>query len=112
MSQNNAGRELGIVNGPEELGAAVRRARLALGLTPEQAADRAGVSPKTLIELEQGAWDMTMAEAFNVINNVGLELVAQPMGKAVLAKILTGNPDEVASALEEYYGAERPWMFP
>jgi transcriptional regulator with XRE-family HTH domain len=112
MSQSNAGRELGIVNAPEDLGATIRRARLALGLTPEQAAERCGVTAHTLVQLEHGAWDMNLAEVFSVVNNLGLELVAQPMGKAMLAKILTGDPEEVSSALDEYYGAERPWMFP
>ena len=112
MDQQNVRNSLGIISRPEDLGAAVRRARMALGLTPEQAAERAGVSARTLTDLEHGAWDMTMSEAFDIINNVGLELILQPMGTAVMGKILAGDPLEASSILDEYYGPARPWLFP
>jgi transcriptional regulator with XRE-family HTH domain len=112
MDQPNVRNSLGIISRPEDLGAAVRRARLALGLTPEQAAERCGVATRTLTDLEYGAWDMTMSEAFDIINNVGLEVVMQPMGTAVMEKIMAGDPLEASSILDEYYGPERPWLFP
>jgi transcriptional regulator with XRE-family HTH domain len=91
---------------------AVREARLSLGLTVEQAAERCSVLPKTLIELEQGSWETSIAEAFNVINNIGVEMVVQPMGTAVMSKIIAGDPLEASSLLDEYYGPARPWVFP
>jgi transcriptional regulator with XRE-family HTH domain len=114
MSKPITGLEESLVTGPADLGAAIRVARLALGLTPEQAAERCGVSTENLLELEHGAGDVYLVDAFRVINHIGLEAVTQPIGKAMLTRILmgAGDPVEVASALEEYYGAERPWLFP
>ena len=115
MSQSITGLESVVVTGPADLGAAVRVARIALGLTPEQAAERCGVSTRSLVELENGGGHLYLVDAFRVINHIGLEAVTQPIGKAALMRILmadTGDPAELASALKEHFGAEQPWLFP
>ena len=85
---------------PAELGAAVRWARVSMGLSIEQAAAATGVPPKTLVEIEIGAGDVCLNDAMRVASLCGLELLAQPRGTNALGKILSAETPVEAPAAE------------
>ena len=62
-----------------ELGAAVRAARKALGLTLTEAARRCGVGPRFLLELEHGKPGVRLDKALAVMYGVGLAGIVLPM---------------------------------
>jgi HTH-type transcriptional regulator / antitoxin HipB len=62
------------IDGPQELGAAVRAARKAQGLRLEDLALAAGVGVRFLSEFERGKPSTQLAEAMRVVAAVGLEL--------------------------------------
>ena len=62
-----------------ELGAAIRAARHALGLTIIQAARRCRVGPRFLLELEHGKPGVRLDKALAVMYGVGLAGIVMPM---------------------------------
>ena len=76
---------------PIELGAAVRSARTSMGLSIEQAAERADVTPRLQMDVENGCGDVYLADALRVASLCGLELLAQRRGTNALAKIIAGE---------------------
>jgi len=85
---------------PAELGAAVRAARTSMGLSIEQAAQRADVTPSLQMDIENGRGDVYLTDALRVASLCGLELLAQRRGTNALAKIIAGEAglDEEAPA--------------
>jgi transcriptional regulator with XRE-family HTH domain len=81
----------GFVATPAELGAAVRAARTSMGLSIEQAAQRADVTPRMQMDVENGRGDVYLGDALRVASLCGLELLAQRRGTNALAKILAGD---------------------
>lgn len=66
---------------PEQLGAAVRRARKARGLRLEDLAAAAGVGPRFLSELERGKPTVRLDAVLRVVGALGLRLtVEDPRG--------------------------------
>lgn len=77
----------------QELGAAIRRARNARGLTQQQLAAAAGLSRNTLNRLENGLFpDLGVKKAQAILEELGLELTLKP------AKREAGKPDFVGMA--------------
>ena len=66
---------------PAELGAAVHAARLTAGLTQEEAARKAAVSRRWLIELERGHSNAQLGKVLHVLRILGLgvQLVPVPL---------------------------------
>jgi len=62
-----------------ELGAAIRAARKALGLTLTDAARRCRVGPRFLLELEHGKPNVRLDKALAVMYGVGLAGIVLPM---------------------------------
>jgi len=62
-----------------ELGAAIRAARKALGLTLTDAARRCSVGPRFLLELEHGKPSVRLDKALAVMYGVGLAGIVLPM---------------------------------
>ncbi len=76
---------------PAELGAAIRAARSSMGLSIEQAANLADVTPRMQMDIENGAGDIYMIDALRVASLCGLELLAQARGTNALQKIISGE---------------------
>lgn len=67
----------------QELGAAIRKARNARGLTQRQLAAAAGLSRNTLNRLENGLFpDLGVKKAQAILEELGLELTLKPVGSA------------------------------
>lgn len=64
---------------PAELGRAVRAARLARGLTQEDLADRAKVSRKFVVQLEEGKASAHLGKVLTVMMSAGLVGMAVPV---------------------------------
>lgn len=62
----------------EEIGTAVRRARLAQGLRQDQLAAAAGVGLRFLIELERGKPTVRLDKVLAVLNALGCRLELRP----------------------------------
>lgn len=62
----------------EELGAIVRRARLAQGLRQDQLAAAAGVGLRFLVELERGKPTVRLVKVLAVLNALGCRLQVTP----------------------------------
>src|SRR3990172_2549230 len=62
----------------EEIGAIVRRARLAQGLRQDQLAAAAGVGLRFLVELERGKPTVRLAKVLAVLNALGCRLAVTP----------------------------------
>ena len=93
---------------PAELGAAVRAARTFMGLSIEQAATRADVTPKAQMDVENGRGDVYLDEALRIASLCGLELVAQARGTSALAKIIASDSKERDEArIQDVSGTER-----
>ena len=56
------------------LGAAIRAARLAAGLTQAELADRLGVTRQTVIAIEQGRYSPSLEMAFQIARAFGVPL--------------------------------------
>jgi transcriptional regulator with XRE-family HTH domain len=68
---------------PDELGASIRAARRARGLTLEDVALGAGVGIRYLSELERGKATARLGEALRVARSLGLDLVMEdPLDRA------------------------------
>jgi HTH-type transcriptional regulator/antitoxin HipB len=66
---------------PQDLGAALRRARKARGLRQEDLALAAGVGLRFIGELERGKPTVRLAETLRVVSALGVELtIADPRG--------------------------------
>jgi y4mF family transcriptional regulator len=63
-----------IVTTPEDLGAAIRAARMARGLRLEDLALAAGVGPRFLGELERGKPTVRLAETLRVAAALGISI--------------------------------------
>jgi|CXWJ01.1.fsa_nt_gi transcriptional regulator with XRE-family HTH domain len=61
-----------------ELGAVVHEARVAAGLTQAEAARRAAVSRKWLIELEQGHSNAQLGKVLHTLRSLGLTIEIAP----------------------------------
>ena len=66
------------IGSPADLGAAIRRARKAAGLTQGDLALAAGVGVRFLVELEKGKPGCETGRSLTVAKAVGLELVVRP----------------------------------
>lgn len=65
----------------QELGAAIRKARSARGLTQKQVAAAAGLSRNTLNRLENGLFpDLGVKKAQAILEKLGMELVVKAVG--------------------------------
>lgn len=62
------------VTTPEDLGAAIRAARIARGLRLEDVALAAGVGPRFLGELERGKPTVRLAESLRVAAALGISI--------------------------------------
>jgi y4mF family transcriptional regulator len=76
ISQNVPDREHDMT--VEELGAIVRRARLAQGLRQDQLAAAAGVGLRFLVELERGKPTVRLVKVLAVLNALGCRLQVTP----------------------------------
>jgi len=68
----------GKILGPEQLGALLRRVRKAQGITQEDLAGLAGVGPRLIGEIERGKPTAEIGKVFQLLANLGLDLVVQP----------------------------------
>lgn len=64
----------GKLRSPEDLGRAVRHARVTAGLTQVELADRLGVTQRWLSELETGRPKILDARLFSVIGRLGISV--------------------------------------
>jgi len=64
----------GRLRSPEDLGRAVRHARVTAGLTQMELAERLGVSQRWLSELETGRPKIFDARLFSVISRLGISV--------------------------------------
>lgn len=80
---------------PIELGRAVQRARTRLGLTQAEAAKKAGVSRRWLIELERGHGNAQIGKVLAALQALGLTLEVVPhelpTGHSELDDIIEGT---------------------
>lgn len=66
------------VRSARELGEALRRARLAQGLTQEELADIAKLTRPHLVHIEKGKTTERLDQLFRLASLLGLELVVRP----------------------------------
>ncbi|MBI2071173.1 MAG: helix-turn-helix transcriptional regulator [Elusimicrobia bacterium] len=64
-----------IIKNPSDIGALVRQARAAAGLTQIQAARACGVGIRFLSDLENGKSSIHLGKTIQVLNGLGLRLV-------------------------------------
>ena len=64
------------VNAPRDIGARIREARKAAGLTQEQLAELAGTSTRTVRDIEKGTGATALGIVARVAEVVGLRLMA------------------------------------
>lgn len=64
-----------------DIGKVISAKRKELQLTQQALAERAGVSRRTLIELEHGRNDLCIRRLLRVVASVGLELNVRPASK-------------------------------
>ena len=74
-----------LVTSPAELGAAIRRARAALGLSYRDAAARCGVGRRFFNELENGKPTARLDKTLAVLMGVGLLPLIVPLEEAMKA---------------------------
>ena len=74
-----------IIRDVEDLGRAVRAARLAAGLDQVTAAGLLGVGPRFLGELERGKATLRLGLALQVLERLGLEQRLTPRGASAAA---------------------------
>lgn len=75
-----------------------RNRRIALGLTQDQAAAKAGVARRTLVDFETGGEGISVANLRRLMNAVGLEIAAREQASRPTL-------DELS---ERYQGADTP----
>ncbi|MEL6280691.1 MAG: helix-turn-helix domain-containing protein [Pseudomonadota bacterium] len=68
------------VRTPDQIGAALRRRRRALGLTQGQLGERAGLRQATISDLERGAKGVHLKSLCDVMAALGLELIIDQRG--------------------------------
>jgi len=61
-----------------EIGTAIRRARKEAGLTQQQLGDLAGVSDRTLRDIESGAGGSALRSVLTVLAVLGLQVTVTP----------------------------------
>ncbi|HHU38528.1 MAG TPA: helix-turn-helix transcriptional regulator [Propionibacterium sp.] len=80
---------------PIEVGRAVQHARARLGLTQAEAAQKAGVSRRWLIELERGHGNAQLGKVLATLHALGLTLQVVPhevpTGRSELDDIVEGT---------------------
>lgn len=86
-----------IVEDPKELGAAIRLARRARGLSQVQLAEASGCSQRFVSELERGKRTAELGKALDVARVVGLRLVAEDVASQAAGKAAV---DKMTAALE------------
>lgn len=74
------------VNGPDDIGRAIKVGRNHLGLLQAEAAGLCNVSPKFLSELEQGKKSAHLGKTLNVLRSLGLKLNILPSSILLKAK--------------------------
>ena len=74
MNAHGGGRTLSAATTPTQLGAALRSARLAAGLTQDALATRAGTTQRVISQLENAPDGRTLATLFRVLAALELEL--------------------------------------
>lgn len=67
-----------VVSVPSDLGAALKRYRLAQGVTQEQAAEFEGVGQSYISALEAGKFGSSLAHALRLLRILGFEIVVRP----------------------------------
>lgn len=66
------------VRSPEQFGIALRARRRELGITQEDLADVAGVSRKSVVDIEAGKPNAQLHIALRLAQALGLDVVLQP----------------------------------
>ena len=74
-----------LVTSPAELGSAIRRARVALGLSYREAAERCRVGRRFFNELENGKPTARLDKTLAVLMGVGLPPLIVPLEEAMKA---------------------------
>jgi HTH-type transcriptional regulator / antitoxin HipB len=70
----------GKITGVEDIGAAIRAKRGAIGMQQEQLAALAGVGPRFLSEVENGKASAEIGKVLQVLRRLGLEVSIAPRG--------------------------------
>lgn len=80
-----------------EIGRALKEARIALAMTQEQVADRAGISRPRYRDIETGTAAARATTLINIARALGLELmlIPQPMVPAVEALLRPHEDDDI-----------------
>lgn len=76
-----------IARTPEQIGAAIRRHRRALGINQNDVSTKTHLRQATISELEAGEAGTQLRTLFNVLTALNLELVIRPRTKASTDKI-------------------------
>jgi y4mF family transcriptional regulator len=66
----------------EDVGAAIRAKRQAIGIRQEELAGLAGVGPRFLSEIENGKASAEIGKVLQVLHRLGLEVSIKPRGGA------------------------------
>ncbi|WP_368501940.1 helix-turn-helix domain-containing protein [uncultured Olsenella sp.] len=94
---------------PRQMGQAVRSRRLELGLTQRELADKAGVSERLVLSLEQGeATDIRLDKLLGILGSLGLSLyVGGGSSTATAVRQASASPqvsdEELTKCYEETY---------
>lgn len=70
----------GKIRNVEDVGAAIRAKRAAIGMQQEQLAALAGVGPRFLSEVENGKASAEIGKVLHVLKRLGLEVSITPRG--------------------------------
>lgn len=70
----------GKIRNVEDIGAAIRAKRAAIGMQQEQLAALAGVGPRFLSEVENGKESAEIGKVLHVLRRLGLEVSITPRG--------------------------------
>lgn len=90
-----------------ELGARIRQARKARGLTQARLAERSGISRETLSQLESGtARDLGVAKILRLMRVVGLEVLILEPGTTVAADYVALAASAGSTGFRESLGQE------
>ncbi|MGQ0545225.1 MAG: helix-turn-helix domain-containing protein [Betaproteobacteria bacterium] len=74
-----------LLTSPAELGMAIRQARGAMGLSLREAAERAGVGKRFVLELEQGKPSARLDKVLTLMAAVNLLAIIVPLEEAMAA---------------------------
>lgn len=80
MDKSDASIPYGKIRTVDEIGAAIRAKRRAIGMRQEELASLAGVGPRFLHEIEHGKPTAEIGKVLQVLRRLGLELSIAPRG--------------------------------